>query len=1060
MIEDKIPVKFDRLKTIWHCADIHIRNVRRHREYREVFQRLYNEISKDTDNAIIVVAGDVVHAKLEMSPELIDLTFEFFKNLANILPTIIITGNHDCNLNNLSRLDVISPIVKNIDNPNLFYLKHSGIYDVADTKFVVMSVFQDPSDYLKAHQIEGNTKIALYHGTIQNAISQTGYRLHNEKVDKKTFEGYDIVLLGDVHKQQYLDSKNRIGFPGSLIQQNFGENTEHGILKWNVSERTSKFISIPNDYAYITLDIENGVMPDIESLYPKSRLRLMIKNTLSSRMTEIITSIREKYPGLQDINEIKIPDGSLVQDGININKIDIGNARDVSFQNVMIQEYLSRHYTIGNEVFKKIIDINNTLNTKLKPIGFRKNIVWKPKLFNFSNMFSYGEGNKIEFSKLKGIIGLFAPNRTGKSNFIESLCFTIFDKSPRALKSENVMNNKKDKFSAKFLYEIGDNEFCIKRHGSRKKIGGVFVKTDFSVRGTDGERKSLNEERRSSTNFAIRNYLGDYDSFTMTALVPQIDLHKGTNANLINMRQTDRKALLTRFLDLTVFQELYDLARYEMKTVEIKLENFEKRNFSKELAHANTQAKLLANKYKEKNNKKEEYEKLYKNIIKEINKLTGKLIKIDIEKTDIDGLNDDNDVYIKRIKESEQMVINRKENIKLFTQDVNNIKQKIDNIDDDIIDKYKLRQEIEKQRNDIQHNIDKYQIKIKTKREQLGTFSNLLFDPACGKCVQNKSVVEKRMETTDDILENETIVSTFEQQVQNFEEMLKATKSVHTDYELFLSLTQQLSEKNNKVSSEQTQLIIDEHTIDNLNHNLIDVIKNIELYHKNENDIKNNKEVQVVIDDWEIKLGVVENGINTITKEIMEIYSNIEVNKNNKQSIELEIQEIKNLEIQSAAYKYYMEAVEKDGVTFDLIVKTIPIIQHEVNNILAQMVDFQIDFNVNEVGKDIEPKIVYDGGDAWPIELVSGMERFISSIAIRVSLLSVSSLPRPNFLIIDEGFGSMDSENANNLYRLFDYLRSQFDFILIISHLDYIKDFADQLIELKNENGFSKIGGQ
>ena len=89
MIKDRIPVQFDRLDTIYHTADIHIRNVKRHKEYREVFERTYDAIKDDTNNAVVVVAGDIVHAKLEMSPELVDLTFDFFKDLANILPTII-----------------------------------------------------------------------------------------------------------------------------------------------------------------------------------------------------------------------------------------------------------------------------------------------------------------------------------------------------------------------------------------------------------------------------------------------------------------------------------------------------------------------------------------------------------------------------------------------------------------------------------------------------------------------------------------------------------------------------------------------------------------------------------------------------------------------------------------------------------------------------------------------------------------------------------------------------------------------------------------------------------
>jgi DNA repair exonuclease SbcCD ATPase subunit len=85
------------------------------------------------------------------------------------------------------------------------------------------------------------------------------------------------------------------------------------------------------------------------------------------------------------------------------------------------------------------------------------------------------------------------------------------------------------------------------------------------------------------------------------------------------------------------------------------------------------------------------------------------------------------------------------------------------------------------------------------------------------------------------------------------------------------------------------------------------------------------------------------------------------------------------------------------------------------------------------------------------------MEKFISSLAIRTSLINITSLPRPNFLAIDEGFGVLDSENLNNMYLLFDYLKSQFGFVLCISHIDAMRDIVDSLIEIKKVSGYSKI---
>ena len=108
-------------------------------------------------------------------------------------------------------------------------------------------------------------------------------------------------------------------------------------------------------------------------------------------------------------------------------------------------------------------------------------------------------------------------------------------------------------------------------------------------------------------------------------------------------------------------------------------------------------------------------------------------------------------------------------------------------------------------------------------------------------------------------------------------------------------------------------------------------------------------------------------------------------------------------------------------------------------------------------GKNINCYIVYDDDNVWPLELSSGMERFISSLAIRVGLINVSNLPRSNFLAIDEGWGTMDSDNLNSVAQLFQYLKSQFQFTFVVSHIETMRDFVDTLLEIKKIDGSSSV---
>ena len=214
--ENVVKVPFRKLKYIHHISDIQIRNLKRHKEYEEVFERTYEQVKKHKNNAVAYIGGDIAHSKTEMSPELVDQLSRLFKNLADICPTIIIAGNHDCNLNNRSRMDVLSPIVNNLKHPDLHYLKDSGVYKCADTKFVVWDVWEKEDDYIEAKDVEGDTKVVLFHGTVDKSETDLGFFLPSDvKIAK--FKGYDLGLLGDIHKRQHLNKEETIVKPVAVV---------------------------------------------------------------------------------------------------------------------------------------------------------------------------------------------------------------------------------------------------------------------------------------------------------------------------------------------------------------------------------------------------------------------------------------------------------------------------------------------------------------------------------------------------------------------------------------------------------------------------------------------------------------------------------------------------------------------------------------------------------------------------------------------------------------------------------------------------------------------------
>ena len=230
--------------------------------------------------------------------------------------------------------------------------------------------------------------------------------------------------------------------------------------------------------------------------------------------------------------------------------------------------------------------------------------------------------------------------------------------------------------------------------------------------------------------------------------------------------------------------------------------------------------------------------------------------------------------------------------------------------------------------------------------------------------------------------------------------------------------------------------------------------KLIEEYYKNEKQINKNKEIRDEISGVREKLSTVKDELKGVNSDILTLNGKVSALQNQKETIEDRIQEVKDLESQSRLFDFYLNSLSKDGVSYELIEKALPMIEGEVNNILAQIVEFGMQLEID--GKNINAYLVY-GDQRWSLEMCSGMERFISGLAIRVALINVCNLPRPNFLVIDEGFGTLDSENLQSLFMLFTYLKTQFDFVMVISHIDSMRDVVDGLIEIKKEKGFSQV---
>ena len=1044
---DIVNVPFQKLKYIHHISDIQIRNLKRHREYEEVFERTYKEIAKNKDNSVVYIGGDIAHSKTDMSPELVHQLSELFKNLADICPTIIIAGNHDCNLNNLNRLDVLTPIVNNLNHPDLHYLKDSGVYKCADVSFVVWDCWTDEKDFITSDQVDGDTKVVLFHGTVDRAETDLGFFLPSDvHIDK--FKGYDLGLLGDIHKKQFLNKEETIAYCGSLVQQNHGEGLSHGYLLWDVPKRKSEYIEIQNDYGYYTLNIDGGVVPDVSDMPKKPRLRVRVANTSPSELKKALAVIHNKY-GVQEM-AVTRTDTIYSNERVRNKSISVGDVSNSDVQFGLIKEYLENNHIVSDDVLLKIKNINETLNANLPEEEVYRNLNWKLKKLEFSNMFSYGEDNVVDFTKLNGIVGMFAPNANGKSALLDALSFALFDTCSRAFKAENILNNKRDDFYCKVTFEIDSQEYVVERKAKKQRKGNVKVDVDFYTYDDLGEKVSMNGDQRRTTDVNIRKVIGTYEDFILTSLSSQ-----NNNSVFIEKTQKEKKMLLAQFMGLEVFDKLWTTASEEIKDVSAVLRDFKKNDWERELSDIKEEKEDLDNKYKkliEAKNVVLETKKLQE---KEIKDLTRELKSIDKSVSDIESLKQDKETFKKSLQTIDTQLVEVKEKWGVVVESKKKLEDSIKyHNDNDTENKYVTALKQDESGRQLKIDLENLKDVVQIKVDKINKLGNLDYDEDCDYCMKNPFTLDA-IETKKSIDEDKNKVKDLLLKIDKYEKWYSSSwKEIEEQKNNFSDSMDRL-QKTSILMSETRQNVelLEEKQKNYINQEKFNEEK-IQKYYKQEKDIVHNTNVENKIEGVEKNLEDTNFRLDKINKETNTVYAEIKVLDNKRKNILDNIDKVADLEDKYEAYQYYLDAVKRDGVPYDLITKALPTIEDEVNNILSQLVDFSMTFEMD--GKNINNYIVYDD-NIWPLELSSGMEKFISSLAIRVGLINVSSLPRSNFLAIDEGFGTMDSDNLNSIYNLFQYLKSQFQFAMIVSHIDSMRDTVDTLLEVKKENGFSNI---
>jgi len=577
---------------IIHISDIHIRLKSREEEYKSVFENLYKKLRKiNSKKGLIVITGDIFHDKLSLTPEAIILCTELFINLSSILKTIVIPGNHDGLLNSNEKVDVISGVLYGKDIRDLIYLKESGIYKFNNLIFGCSSVFENIfvdinilNAVVKKKKWTTAVKIGLYHGMVGDLLME-GLCVAKGEKSIDDFKGYDYVLLGDIHIFKYLNEKKNIAYASSLISQNFSETDPyHGYIYWDIKNGTSKYEIVENIYHHkickvkgkefrmdnIVYDLSdpNHIL-NLESVIPKKgQIKVFIE---SNEEIEYYKQIKQNY---KEVSWTEVVN-TLINKGM-MDKEKMGKV-EIEIKDVMKEILKREDYELSDlEYISK--DLEDRKNSRDK-----KGNNWEMLNIEISNLFLYGTYNKIDLDSMdkNQVILIHGQNNIGKSSIIDIISIILYNKMGRKMNTGNkklneILNINKREGYGRLLFKVENRLFLIERIYKRKR--NKEIKVDIFLYKLLEYDESKNEEKYvykgvnynkvlktkgNSVNEDIDDLLGSNDDFIFMNIMLQFD-----NISFRNMKQSSRKELLSRLLELDVYDELREQIApiYEEKT--------------------------------------------------------------------------------------------------------------------------------------------------------------------------------------------------------------------------------------------------------------------------------------------------------------------------------------------------------------------------------------------------------------------------------------------------------------------------------------------------------------
>jgi len=756
------------------------------------------------------------------------------------------------------------------------------------------------------------------------------------------------------------------------------------------------------------------------------------ENFTPEKIRRVKTYFQEKY------NSKNVQVITKTLSNVNQTRLESLEASD----NILDHQYqkkLMKDFIKDNSIAVKweLVDrLDNKVNTQIDKLNENKVRYnkWFIKRVEFSNFLSFGDNNVIDFSGLDGItvIESTPKNFGGKStSSVDLLMFLFFNSTTKTKTNGEIFNRftDKDEVSVRGEISIDGDDYVIERKTLRKKSKSgeytVTNKLEFYKKKEDGTMENLSGEQRRETESFIASAIGTEEDFLSTILTTGYNLEE-----LIESKPTARGQILTKFLGLESLKAKEEIAK--------EIYN----DWSK---------KLISNTYNvvQLETDNQTYSESIENSEEQIKTLSSSLINFEKELKRLESRRDE--ILSSRNNDIDRDLINT--NPTLLQREINDLKTQRDASQSNanaitVVEPSEYYHE--EQHKELRGQMAELQgIEVAGKYEKnekeklIKKFEEGTVCPTCNRAldeVDHTDEIEKIKKEIEDIVksleQNQIAFDSLKEQSEAFDRL----KSEFETYE-----RNKLRKERYELEVEQKQLEIDTKQL------------KLDNYENNKKKLEENQKIDAEVIALRTKIETANGDIRQTNTNIEKHTNNI-TNMNEKIGVNNDlITKIKSEEELLGVFKIYLTVYGKNGISKIILKNMIPLINQELYRLLVDSCHFILEMNINDKNEvefimiDTETRIVK------PLNAGSGYERTISSLALRSVLTKISSLPKPNIVVMDEVFGKIADENLEMVGEFFKKIKNYFEHIFVISHNSLIRNWSDNLIMIKKEENVSSI---